>query len=544
MSQKYSILHRSCIGLGIVASVLFHHALLIAAEQTDAKRPNIVFLFADDWGRYASIYGEHEPGGLNDVVQTPNFDRIAREGVLFRNAFVNAPSCTPCRSSLLSGQYFWRTGKGAILQGAEWDSSIPSYPLLLQQSGYHIGFTYKVWGPGTPPNAPYGGQKNSFTKRGGKWAQFSQNVMKEADYEAARQKLYDEVRGNFQDFLNARPQGQPFCYWFGPTNTHRKWAKGSGKAIWNINPDQLQGKLPADVPDVPEVREDFADYLGEVQALDAGFGVILDELQQTGELENTLIVISGDHGVPGVPRGKCNLYDLGVGVSLAVRWGKEFPGGRIVDDFVCLPDLCPTFLEVAGLTPPEIMTARSLLPILKSTKNGLIDPTRDAVIVGRERHVALARAGFLPYPQRAIRTADFLYIRNFHPERWPMGEGPGYGQPPGEFADAETLTEETYAAFADMDASPTKAWLISKRNNPAFAPYFQMAFAQRPGEELYDLRKDAREIKNVADESAYADVKATLRHRLLTILQNTGDPRVTGDGTTYDRPPFSSPIKK
>ncbi|MCX6853558.1 MAG: sulfatase-like hydrolase/transferase, partial [Verrucomicrobia bacterium] len=130
------------------------HILLILATLScsafAATKPNILFFFADDCGKYASIYAEVEGrGGINDVVRTPNFDKIARQGVLFRNAHVNAPSCTPCRSSLLSGQYFWRTGRGAILQGAVWDDKIPAYPLLLRDAGYHIGKSYKVWGPGT-----------------------------------------------------------------------------------------------------------------------------------------------------------------------------------------------------------------------------------------------------------------------------------------------------------------------------------------------------------------------------------------------------------
>ncbi len=147
------------------------------ALADEPARPNILFAFADDWGRYASSYAEVErDGGINDVVRTPTFDRIARGGVLFLNAFVNAPSCTPCRSSLLSGQYFWRTGRGAILQGAIWNPEIPAYPLLLRDAGYHIGKTWKVWSPGTPADAPYGGSTYAYQRAGGKFNQFSQNA--------------------------------------------------------------------------------------------------------------------------------------------------------------------------------------------------------------------------------------------------------------------------------------------------------------------------------------------------------------------------------
>ena len=147
----------------------------VAAEQ-DTTRPNIVFAFADDWGRYASAYSAHEgPNSLNALIDTPNFDRIADEGLIFQNAFVPAPSCTPCRSSILSGRYFWQTGRGAILQEAVWDETIPSYPLELEKAGYHIGYAYKVWSPGQPVDAPYGGwRKRRYTQAGQRFNSFSQ----------------------------------------------------------------------------------------------------------------------------------------------------------------------------------------------------------------------------------------------------------------------------------------------------------------------------------------------------------------------------------
>ena len=519
--------------------------LMSSPASADSSRPNILFAFADDWGRYASAYAAIEKGGPSDIVSTPNFDRIAKEGVLFTNAFVNAPSCTPCRSSLLSGQYFWRTGRGAILQGAVWDQNIPSYPLILQKAGYHIGHTYKVWSPGSPANAPYGARPTSYGKRGSRFNGFSQFVTKQDDAEAGKNTLLNEVRGNFRDFLADRDDGDPFCYWWGPTNCHRKWIKGSGKELWGLNPDELKGKLPACLPDVPIVREDFADYLGEAMAFDAGLGVLLDELQKTGEIDNTIIVVSGDHGAPGFPNGKCNLYDFGTHVPLAVRWPKQVPGDRVVHDFVCLPDLAATFVDAGGEDVPQVMTGKSLLPVLTSDKSGVVDPMRDAVITGRERHVARARTDWMPYPQRAIRTKNFLYIRNFKPGRWPMGTGPGYGAPAADMPAFEVLRENTFAAFGDLDASPTKAWIaLNCENDPEQRKYFDFAFAQRPEEELYDLKIDFHQVYNVADEDRYADVKSDLSTRLMQVLKETGDPRVTGDGSTFDKSPFATEWQK
>ena len=530
-----------CLEFGFVAFGKITHA---KDDASSKKRPNVLFAFADDWGRYASCYADGEPGTPNDLVQTPNFDRIASEGVLFTRAFVNAPSCTPCRSSLLSGQYFWRTGRGAILQGAIWDSAIPTYPLLLRDNGYHIGFTYKVWSPGSPANAPYGAGANAYHKSGTRFNGFSQFVSKTKDIDAAKQTLLDEVRGNFRSFLGKRQSGQAFCYWFGPTNCHRKWIAGSGKRLWGLDPDDLKGKMPPFLPDVPIVREDFCDYLGEVQAFDAGLGVLLDEMKAIGELDNTLIIVSGDHGIPGFPNGKCNLYDFGVAVPLAIRWGNGAVADRVVDDFVCLPDLAPTIVEAAGLTAPKVMTGRSLLKVLTSSAQGQVDPSRDHVIVGRERHVAAARTDRLPYPQRAIRTADYLYIRNFKPDRWPMGTAAGFGQPSGPLPNFATLTNNTFSAFGDLDASPTKAWIATHRDSEAEQAFFQIAFGKRPAEELYDLKKDPHQTKNVAEQKSYRAVRVELEGRLMEELIATGDPRVTGDGTTFERPPFTEAFRR
>ncbi|MBI5688380.1 MAG: sulfatase [Verrucomicrobia bacterium] len=517
-------------------------AMSVAADAAD-KRPNILFCFADDWGRYANCYTAIETRpSINQVLKTPVLDRVAREGVLFKNAFVTSPSCTPCRSSLLSGQYFFRTHRGAILQGAQWDASIPSYPLMLRDAGYHIGKSHKVWSPGTPGDAPYGGQQYAYEKAGRDFCDFSENATKLVQggmtFEAAKQKILAQVRANFDAFIADRKPGQPFCYWFGPTLTHRKWEKGSGRALWGIEPDSVKGRLPKFMPDVPEVREDYTDYMGEIQAWDAGIGVLIKKLEEIGELDNTLVVISGDHGMPGMPGGKCNLYDFGVGVALLARVpGGQ--GGRIVDDFANLMDLAPTFLEAGGVKPPDVMTGRSLMNVLRSANSGLVDPSRTWVVTGRERHVAAAREGNLPYPHRALRTKDFLYVRNFAPDRWPMGK-PNFTSR-ADLPSAGELERNTFIAFADMDASPTKAWLVGQYALPQWQWHYDYAFAKRPAEQLFDLRKDPDQTVNVADDPAYADTKREMAVRLVKILTEVNDPRVTGDGQKFERSPFTDP---
>ncbi|MEY3392238.1 MAG: hypothetical protein RLZZ322_1087, partial [Verrucomicrobiota bacterium] len=520
--------------------------LLVALAPAAETRPNILFFFADDWGRFARIYAEHDRlAGANRLLRTPNLDRLAKEGVLFRNAHVNAPSCTPCRSSLLSGQHFWRTGRGAILQGAVWDEAIPTYPLLLRDAGYHLGKSYKVWSPGSPGDAPYGGQQHAFEKSGRAFNNFSENatdlVAKGATVEAARTKLLEEVRDNFRAMLAAKAADQPFAYWFGPTNTHRAWVRGSGQKLWGLDPDALKGKLPAFLPDVPVVREDFADYLGEVQALDAAMGVLLEELDRAGERSKTLIAVSGDHGAPGFPHGKCNLYGFGTGVSLIVA-GAGVQGGRVVDDMVTLPDLAPTFLEAGGVKPPAVMTGRSLWNVLKSDRQGQVDPTRTWVVAGRERHVEIARPDYTPYPQRALRTQDHVLIVNFKPERWPLGNP--YRLDGADEPTFDEVAQTTFVTLPDDDAGPTKAWFVGARKSPEWSALFEKFYGRRPMFELYDLKSDPHEMTNVAEAPAYAAVRKEMTDRLFTILRETGDPRMLEDGKYFETPPLAGPLPK
>ena len=505
-------------------------------------RPNILYAFADDWGRYASAYRPHEDANsINHLIETPNFDRIASEGALFTNAFVPAPSCTPCRSSVLSGRYFWQTGLGAILQGAHWDESIPSYPLILEQDGYHIGYTYKCWSPGDNMNAPYGGDRTRYESAGINFNQFSQTAtknMKDMTAEEAKKSLLDETRSNYRSFIDSVPSNKPFCYWWGPTNTHRSWERGSGKSLWNMDPEKLKGRLPDFLPDVEEVREDVNDYLGECIAFDQGLGVIIEELEKSGELDNTIIVVSGDHGIPEIPRAKCNLYDLGCEVALAIRWPQEIAAETISEDFVSVMNLASTFLEAGG-QKPLLEMAPSLLPLVsKQRRNNGED--WDFVITGRERHVAEAREGYLPYPQRAIRCKDYLYIRNYEPDRWPMGHPDGADALKRQLSDTDNanlgekhsapksndLKTDTRAAFPDCDASPTKEWMINNRKKESVIPLYNLAFRKRPGEELFDLNVDPHYMNNVAYDLDYADIKETLSEKLHTVLVASNDPRV------------------
>ncbi len=429
-------------------------------------RPNILYCLGDDWGwPHAGAYGDK-------VVKTPTFDRLAREGVLFARCFSAVPSCSPSRAAMLTGQYPHRLDQGGNL----WSflpKKYPVYPDLLEQSGYVVGSMRKGWGPGRFQAGGY-----------------------------TRNPAGPSFR-SLEAFLKTVPKGKPFCFWFGSNDPHRPYEKGSGAAS-GMTTDKVV--VPPYWPDNQTTRSDVLDYYFEVERFDREVGEALQLLEKQGLLDNTIVIMTGDNGVP-FPRCKANLYDGGTRQPLAVRWPAKAKAGRVRDEFINLMDLAPTFLEAAGLRPPVEMTGRSFLPLL--TGQGQYEPAK-AVFLERERH-ANVRAGDLGYPVRAIRTPDFLYIRNFQPSRWPAGDPQAHKDPMRE--------------FGDCDDGPTKNYILQNRSDPEIERLFQLCFGKRPGEELYDLRNDPHELKNLAQAESYAETKKGLRTKLEQWMKETGDPR-------------------
>jgi arylsulfatase A-like enzyme len=453
----------------------------LAAQENSDERPNILLCISDDqsWP-HASAYGDR-------VVKTPCFDQVAKEGVLFHHAYCASPSCTPSRSAILTGQQIWRLGQGGQLFGTL-PKEHPTYTELLEQAGYHVGFMAKGWAPG---NIKAGGRENDPTGK------------------AFR---------SFQEFLDANQENKPWCFWFGSRDPHRGYKKGSGSAS-GMDSDQVA--TPSVMPDVPEVREDICDYYFEIQRFDHEVGVILESVQAAGQMENTLVVITSDNGMP-FPRAKATLYDLGVRMPLAISWKSKIPGEREISDFVSLTDLAPTFLEAAGVAIPEEMTGRSLINMLSSSESGQIEIDRDCVYAARERH-AWCRIEGTGYPSRMIRMHDYLYIRNYKPDRWPSGS-------------ARIVTNE--GQYGDVDASPTKDYMLANAEDGLGRTLFELSFGKRPGEELYDCVNDPFQMNNLAEDPAYVDVKRELAQRLTQYLQETGDPRETSGEILWDEWPY------
>lgn len=450
---------------------------IFCAHSVFAKgdaRPNILFMISDDasWA-HAGTYGDR-------VVKTPAFDRVAADGVLFTNAFCSVSSCSPSRASILTGQNFWQLGEAANLRGTLYKDQFNVYPEILEKAGYHVGSHGKTWSPAS--------------LEAGGWSHTPAGL---------------EARG-FEDFLRTLPEDKPFCFWEGSRDPHRPYEKGSGSKS-GMKVEDVE--VPPFLPDVREVREDILDYYFEVQRFDQLVETNLKLLEKTGRAENTIVVVTSDNGWP-FPRGKADMFDYSARMPLAISWPKGVRGGRVVHDFTNLIDMAPTFLEAAGLKPQPDMTGKSLLTLLTSGKQGWVEPGRDATYYGREGHsvyrISDNRRG---YPSRAIRTKDFLYIRNFAPDRWPVGR-----------------------EFKDVDPSPTRTYMLEHKSKIPWL--YDLSFAKRPPEELYDLKQDPAQIVNVAAQAKYRSHKQALASRLEGYLKQTNDPRMGSDGDVFDNYPI------
>lgn len=499
--------------LAIIISIIF--CITACMKKTDSfKRPNILFAISDDQSYpHAGVYGY-------DAVATPNFDRIANEGVLFNNAFSAAPGCSPSRASILTGRHIWQL-ENAGTHASEFPAKYICYTDILEDAGYHVGYTAKGWGPG---NWEVSGRTRN--PAGIEYSELiDENVpqyIRKTDYAA-----------NFEVFLNDRQPDQPFCFWYGASEPHRRYQTGIGV---ERGVDLNKIRVPSFLPDVENVRSDMADYLYEIQHFDMHLGKMVKKLEEIGELENTLIVVTSDNGMP-FPRAKANNYEYGFHMPLAIRWGNKTKGGRIVDDLISLTDLAPTFLEAAGVSHPSVqrgefpMIGKSIINILKNDQSGLVDMSRTAIYSGRERHSS-SRWNNLTYPIRAIRTQEYLYIKNFKPERWPAGAPEKYGD-----------DDQLEPGYHDIDDF-TESYIYLNREDETIRKYFDLAVAKRPTEELFNIKNDPGCLLNLAENENYREVLIDLRNQLEKRLIETQDPRVIGNGDIWEEYIRYSPIRK
>lgn len=466
-----------------------------ALHAADAQRPNILFAIADDWGLHAGAYG-------TPWVETPSFDRIAREGLLFQNAYTPMAKCAPSRAIILTGRHLWQNEEAGNHM-ARFPPKLKSWPEVLLENGWHMGITGKGWGPGIahdPSGLPRLITGKRFDKQ---MEQPPTTAIGNNDYAA-----------NFVDFLDAAPQGAPWCFWYGCTEPHRAYEYQSG-----VN---KAGKKLTDVDRVPEywpdnetIRHDMLDYAVEVEHMDDHLGRMIAELEKRGQLDNTLIIVTSDHGMP-FPRVKGYAYHDSNHIPLALRWprGVKTPQ-RSVNHFVDFTDIAATILDYAGIAWDASgmlpITGKSWRPLLENTLDAQLASARDHVLIGKER-TDVGRPHDWGYPIRGIVTADHLYLHNAEPSRWPAGN------------------PET--GYLDTDGSPTKSLILELGRADRTNPFWQLNFGMRPTDELYDLRMDPDCVRNIANDCP--ETVRSMRTHMETMLKAQGDPRMNGMGKIFD----------
>jgi len=476
-----------------------------ALYATEAPMPNILFCIWDDAAfPHMSAYGCR-------WVKTPGFDRVAREGLLFNNAYTPNAKCAPSRACVLTGRNSWQLEAGAN-HGGFFPANYLGFMEALGGQGYSIGFTGKGWAPGDPGKVD--GKERLLTglDYNNKETSPPTDGISTTDYAA-----------NFQDFIDAKPAGQPFCFWFGGREPHRQYEYGSGVKKGGGSLSDID-HVPAYWPDNEIVRNDMLDYAYEIEYIDQHLVRAMELLEKAGELENTIIVVTSDNGMP-FPRDKGTSYERSLHMPLAIRWGAGIKKpGREVEGYVSFIDFAPTFLDAAGVSPEKSgmkpLQGSSLLPIFRGESDWVKSEAANYIVFGQERH-DVGRPDDVGYPVRGLIQDGVMYFRNYEPGRWPM---------------CDPIT-----GYMNTDGSPTKTLILAHNRQGINHWMWELNFGRRPAEEMYDLHKGSDCMVNLVDDPAYRAQRVRMERILLTELKSQADPRIDGNGYIFDQYPHSKP---
>lgn len=494
--------------IGLASKVLSLSLLGAAATPVivgSDNRPNILLCVFDD----ASY--EHFSSNGCKWIKTPGFDRIANEGILFNSFYTTNAKCAPSRSTILTGLYPWQL-KDAANHIGKFPPEFKVFTEVLKDNGYKVGYTGKPWGPGTAKTAigeerlltgiPY--QKRTTTP--------PTNEISQLDYAA-----------NFSDFLNETPGEKPWFFWCGGFEPHRKYEFRSGITKGGKNTTMID-RVPPYLPDNDSVRTDLLDYAFELEYFDNYILLLISELDKRGMLDNTLIVITSDNGMP-FPRSKGYSFEISNHMPMTVMWKNGIKNsGTTVSNYFSTVDLAPTFLEVAGINPEKSgmvsPSGKSFAPIFQDISKGNNPASKGVLLFGRERN-DFGRPNNHGYPTRSIMKDDFLYITNLKSDRFPGGN------------------PET--GYLDCDGSPSKSVILNMRRSGVNDWYWKQSFGLRSDEELYDISKDKACLNDLAKDRRFTKKKEELKKLLFETLKRQKDPRMTGNGDIFDNYPFMSP---
>jgi N-sulfoglucosamine sulfohydrolase len=473
--------------------------LLIFNSILAQNRPNILFIIADDAGLDMGAYG-------STFVKTPAFDRIANEGLLFERAYTPNAKCAPSRATLLTGRNPWQLDE-AMNHNIYFPPRFKTFPEVLSENQYHVGLIGKGYGPGKALNFD-GSPRQIFARS------YDEMTMTPIT-KFISQNDYTE---NFKNFIKDNSEKKPWFCWLGIAEPHRFFEFGTG--VQNGKSTGDIKKIPSYFPDCDTVRNDLLDYGLEIEYMDRHIQKIYDYLVEINQLENTLIILTSDHGMP-FPRVKGNQYEHSNHIPLAMRFGKNInKAGRKVLDYVNFTDIAPTILEVVGIPQSKAgmypITGRSLTSIMKSQKEGQVEINRDFVLVGQERH-DIGRPKDEGYPIRGIHKNNLLYLKNYEPSRYPV------------------CNPET--GYLNTDGGATKSYILNQRRNGNTKKYWNMCFGLRPSEEFYDLKNDPDCVNNLIEDKKYKYQIAALKKEMEQKLKSQGDLRMHGLGHIYDKFP-------
>ncbi len=477
----------------------------LSPERMDpvSRSPNILFAIADDasWQHFGA-YG-------CDWIKTPALDKIANEGILFTRAYTPNAKCAPSRSCILTGLNSWQL-RAAANHVPFFPTMFTSYMEVLEAHGYRVGYTGKGWSPGVAINKE--GKFRELT--GPRYSEYKltppTSMIAATDYAS-----------NFKAFLEEKADGEPFCFWYGGHEPHRFYEFGSGLEKGGMKLEEID-QVPEFWPDVDTVRHDLLDYAFEIEHFDSHLMQMLLMLKESGELENTIVVVTADNGMP-FPRVKGQVYEYSNHLPLAIMWPEGIKNpGRVVDDFVSFIDFAPTFLELAGVDPGKSemqeMEGRSLTEIFYSEKDGQVIDERDYVLVGKERH-DLGRPHDQGYPVRGIVKGEWLYLHNYHSDRWPAGN------------------PET--GYLNCDGGATKSYILNQRRVYGNMEFWELNFGKRVSEELYNIIEDPYCLNNLADDMTFTTQLEALRNDMTGKLTAQADPRILGNGEVFMTYPYA-----
>jgi N-sulfoglucosamine sulfohydrolase len=448
----------------VILSLSF--ALLALAHVRAAERPNVIFIIGDDisWDDLG-CYG-------NSAARTPHIDRLARNGILFTNAFLTTSSCSPSRSSIATGRYPHNNGAASELHRPI-AANLPRFPALLREKGYYTGLSGKNHMTQEKPPAGVAAQPEPF--------EIIDTGQTEGNHGG---------HGKWVEHLQKRPKDRPFFFWFASLDAHRAW---DGDAEWDEvaygpkhNPASV--RVPPFLVDDAATRSDLASHANEVTRLDHFVGRVVAELERQAILRDTLILITADNGRP-FPRGKTRLHDSGMKAPLVAHWPAGIQqAGTPRPGLVSTIDLAPTILGVAGIRTGETFQGVDLRAAFENP-------------AARPRRFAFSEHNWHDFAAngRAVRDGEYLYIVNFQPDMpW---QGP-----------------------ADSVRSPSHAALRAGKAADRLSPAQQDVFlAPRAAEELYRAGDDSNQLKNLAADPAHAPALTRLRSVMQQWREETAD---------------------